>query len=172
MSSSGFADAKEIAGVIVRRPAPYSDARGWLMEFFRNDEIAPDLHPAMGYISVTKPGIRRGPHEHLDQHDYFCFPGPGEFLVALWKSEPEDRGLGARMVISAGETNPCIVVVPPTVVHAYACVSDVPGMVINVPNRLYRGEGKASPVDEVRHEDDPKSPFVKDFAKILEARRR
>jgi hypothetical protein len=28
-----------------------------------------------------------------------------------------------------------------------------------MPDRLFMGEGKAEPVDEIRHEDDPSSPF-------------
>jgi len=35
----------------------------------------------------------------------------------------------------------------------------VDGLVINLPNRLYRGEGKQNGVDEIRHEDTPDSPF-------------
>jgi dTDP-4-dehydrorhamnose 3,5-epimerase len=32
-------------------------------------------------------------------------------------------------------------------------------MVLNFPNRLYAGEGKKEPVDEIRHEVDPASIF-------------
>jgi dTDP-4-dehydrorhamnose 3,5-epimerase len=32
--------------------------------------------------------------------------------------------------------------------------------VYNAPNRLYRGEGRRDEVDEIRHENDPKSRFV------------
>jgi dTDP-4-dehydrorhamnose 3,5-epimerase len=35
-------------------------------------------------------------------------------------------------------------------------------MVVNFPNRLFAGWGKKEPVDEVRHEDDPNSPFQLD----------
>jgi dTDP-4-dehydrorhamnose 3,5-epimerase len=52
-----------------------------------------------------------------------------------------------------------LIVIPPGVVHAYTNVSDVPGLVFNGPNRLYKGPGRKEPVDEVRHEDDPDSPF-------------
>jgi len=33
------------------------------------------------------------------------------------------------------------------------------GMMINLPNRLFRGRGRSEPVDEIRSEDDPGSPF-------------
>jgi dTDP-4-dehydrorhamnose 3,5-epimerase len=51
------------------------------------------------------------------------------------------------------------VVIPPGIVHAYRNVGKVAGLVVNCPNRLYRGEGRHDPVDEIRHEDDPKSVF-------------
>jgi dTDP-4-dehydrorhamnose 3,5-epimerase len=35
-------------------------------------------------------------------------------------------------------------------------------MVINCPNRLYLGDGKSGPVDEIRHEDDPDTVFQMD----------
>jgi dTDP-4-dehydrorhamnose 3,5-epimerase len=53
-----------------------------------------------------------------------------------------------------------MVVVPAGVVHAYKNIGDVPGMVFNAPNRLFAGEGRKEPVDEIRHESDPDSPFV------------
>ena len=61
-----------------------------------------------------------------------------------------------------GETNPVRLMVPPGVVHAYKNTGDVPGWVFNAPNRLYAGEGKRSPVDEIRHEDRLDSPYVMD----------
>jgi dTDP-4-dehydrorhamnose 3,5-epimerase len=51
------------------------------------------------------------------------------------------------------------VLIPPGIVHAYRNVGDKPGVVINCPNQLYRGAGRTDPVDEIRHEDDPHSPF-------------
>ena len=33
-------------------------------------------------------------------------------------------------------------------------------MVLNFPNRLYAGEGKKNPVDEIRHETDPTNIFL------------
>jgi len=38
----------------------------------------------------------------------------------------------------------------------------VPGWVFNGPNRLYAGQGKREPVDEIRHEHDPNSPYQLD----------
>jgi dTDP-4-dehydrorhamnose 3,5-epimerase len=54
------------------------------------------------------------------------------------------------------------VTVPPGVVHAYRNVGGGDAFVVNVPDRLYAGWGKAEPVDEIRHEETPGTPFRMD----------
>ena len=54
-------------------------------------------------------------------------------------------------------------IIPPGVVHAYQNVDDMPGLLLNFPNQLYRGPQRQEPVDEIRHEEDPFSPFKVDF---------
>jgi len=103
----------------------------------------------MAYVSLTRPGITRGPHEHKNQTDYFAFVGPGDFNLVVW----DDAGKSCHLV---GESNPCVVIVPPGVVHAYANVSEVDGLVFNAPNQLYKGAGKSWPADEIRYEGDPR----------------
>jgi dTDP-4-dehydrorhamnose 3,5-epimerase len=165
-----FKETGRMEGVVVTRPAVHEDERGSLVEFFRSDELPGGLLPAMGYISYTRPGMCRGPHEHAGQHDIFFFPGPGRFMLVLWDARPHSGTRGYRLVVEAGEGDPAVVIVPPGVVHAYACISSCTGMVINVPDRLYRGEGKTGPADEIRHEDDDSSPFMSDFMELFKAR--
>lgn len=143
----------DIAGVVVRTLKRFADARGWLAEVFRADELPAELLPIMGYVSMTKPGVTRGPHEHVEQTDLFAFVGPGTFRVVLWDARPGSSTRGHVQEIVAGADAPATVLVPPGVVHAYRNVSQEPGLVFNVPNRLYAGQGKAHPVDEIRHED-------------------
>ena len=81
----------KIHDVVVRPLAKFLDERGWLAELFRSDELDPQVMPVMAYLSMTQPGVARGPHEHLDQTDYFCFMGPSNFKVYLW-DHPEHRG--------------------------------------------------------------------------------
>ncbi len=148
-----------IEGIEIRPLKAFSDKRGWLMELFRTDEIDGEYLPAMTYISMTRPGVARGPHEHLDQADYFCFAGPSDFRLYLWDNRPGSATYLNMMEIVAGESSPMAVIVPKNVVHAYRNIGDRDGIVINCPNRLYRGKGKKDGVDEVRHEDDAASPF-------------
>jgi dTDP-4-dehydrorhamnose 3,5-epimerase len=151
-----------IEGVIVRPLSKHHDQRGWLCELFRQDELPEEFHPMMAYLSVTEPGVTRGPHEHVDQADCFCFVGPSDFKVYLWdtrKSSPT-RGVCQKLVV--GQSRPMLLIVPAGVVHAYRNVGKGPGLVFNCPNRLYRGWGRAEPIDEIRHEERQESPFVID----------
>lgn len=149
----------KIEGVLVRELVKFIDERGWLTEVFREDEIVHEYMPAMGYISMTQPGIARGPHEHVDQADNFGFLGPSNFKVYLWDNRKDSATYMVRQVVFAGEDAPKSVLIPPGVVHAYANVGGKPGMVVNFPNRLFAGKGKKEKVDEIRHEDDPNTIY-------------
>jgi dTDP-4-dehydrorhamnose 3,5-epimerase len=148
-----------IDGVTLRPLSPYCDHRGWLIELFRADQLPPEQCPVMAYVSETLPGVARGPHEHIDQIDYFAFLGPGDFILYLWDARPDSLTRGRRMKVAVGESNRQIAVVPPGVVHAYKNVGSTPGWVFNAPNRLYAGRGKREPVDEIRHEDKAESAY-------------
>lgn len=154
-----------IEHVLLRELKRFEDKRGWLAEFHRMDEI--DHSPAMGYFSTTWPGVARGPHEHALQTDLFVFAGPGDFRVYLYDNRPESPTHGAAYDAVFGASRPASLVVPPRVIHAYRCVSDVPGLVANLPDKLYKGPGRALPVDEHRHEDLEDSPFYKAFDRSL-----
>jgi dTDP-4-dehydrorhamnose 3,5-epimerase len=148
-----------IDGVIWKPLRKFHDQRGWLCELFRDDELPAEFRPVMGYISLSEPGVARGPHEHREQADFFCFLGPGNFQVYLWDNRPRSRTHRARQTEVVGVDRPMAVIIPPGVVHAYKNVSDESGLVFNCPNRLFKGPGRRATVDEIRHEDDPDSPF-------------
>jgi len=149
----------KIHDVVVRPLSKFIDERGWLAELFREDEIDAAVMPVMAYISMTQPGIARGPHEHVDQTDCFCFIGPSNFKVYLWDTRPDSPTRGIKQIIYAGVDSPLMTIVPPGVVHAYMNIGTENGIVFNGPNRLYAGKEKKTPVDEIRHEDAAGSPF-------------
>lgn len=149
----------DIPGVSVRRLVRHVDARGWLAEIFRSDELSADLRPEMAYVSVTLPGQARGPHEHRHQTDIFCFLGPGELDLYLWDGRG-GQAKPARHVLRVGASNPVVVVIPPGVVHGYRTAGSEPALVLNFANRLYGGPGRREPVDEIRHEDRPDSRYA------------
>jgi dTDP-4-dehydrorhamnose 3,5-epimerase len=145
----------EIDGVVVYPLKKFADDRGWLAELFRHDELAEEYFPVMSYISFTRPGVQRGPHEHVDQADLFCFIGPSMFNLRLWDNRKDSPTFNYFTSLMVGVDAPTAVIVPKGVVHGYKNIGSVDGMVINCPNRLYMGERKSQPIDEIRHEDDP-----------------
>src|SRR5437899_6607115 len=121
-----------------------------------------EFMPVMSYFSSTEPGIARGPHEHVDQADYFCFLGPSNFKLYLWDTRSHSKTYLTKQSDVVGIDKPMAVVVPPGVVHAYKNVGKEQGIVFNCPNRLYKGQGRKEVVDEIRHEEIKDSPFQLD----------
>ena len=159
----GIFNEGEIKDVVAYPLKKFKDDRGWLAELFRHDEIAEEFYPAMAYISVTEPETQRGPHEHVDQADLFCFIGTGNFKLRMWDNRADSPTFQNVLTLIVGEDNPMAVIVPKGVVHAYKNESATEkGVVINCPNRLYMGEGKKEEIDEIRHEDDPDTIFKMD----------
>jgi len=152
-----------IKDVIIKKLHKNTDQRGWLAEYWRSDET--DYKPVMSYVSVTKPGIIRGPHEHKEQSDCFVFLGPGNFELHLWDNRNGRRGLPTSptnreyIKLEVGEDNPCLVIVPPGIVHGYKCISQIPAYSINLADKLYKGEGKREEIDEIRWENREDSPY-------------
>jgi len=146
-----------LAGVIVKNLKKFTDDRGWLAEIYRQDED--HFQPLMAYISYTKNGVVRGPHEHVYQSDLFVFAGPGDFELHLWDRRETSATSGEYFKIVAGESNPCTVIVPPGVVHGYKCISELGAWSVNLPDKLYKGDKKLAEIDEIRWEVNPASPY-------------
>ena len=149
----------KIQDVVVYPLRKLVDERGWLCELFRHDEIAAEFYPAMAYISVTEPDTQRGPHEHVEQADLFCFLGTSNFKLRLWDNREDSPTFRNVMTLFVGADNPQAVIIPQGIVHAYKNVGSEKGVVINCPNRLFMGAGKQDEIDEIRHEDDPNTIF-------------
>ena len=149
----------QIANVVVRELRRRVDSRGWMAEIFRTEEIDLGHAPVKANVSVTEPGVGHGPLPHADQTDFFAFLGSSQFEITLWDNRPDSRTHGTKQVLIVGEGVEKAVVIPPGVVHAYKNIGSVPGMIFNYPNRLFRGHGRKEPVDEIRNESDPRSPF-------------
>lgn len=151
----------KIDGIIIKDLIKNEDNRGWLIELFRKDMIDDNNFPEMSYISMTRPGVVRGPHEHLEQTDCFCFLG-STFKLLLWDNREESATYKNKMSLNIGKNVYKLIIVPPRIVHAYKNIGNKPGFVINLPNRLYAGWGKKEKVDEIRYEDNLNSPFKVD----------
>ncbi|RJQ48005.1 MAG: dTDP-4-dehydrorhamnose 3,5-epimerase, partial [Nitrospiraceae bacterium] len=129
-------------GLQIKQVLLYRDQRGWLGEISREDES--ELKPAMSYLSMTRPGLVRGPHEHREQTDCFCFVG--KFRLYFWDNRESSPTYREKKIIDTTDSA-TVAVVPPGIVHAYKNIGIVDGLVINLPDRLYKGWGKTEPVD-------------------------
>ncbi len=163
ISTSTSALTSSFPGVLLRPLTRIEDARGWLTELFRADELEAagmrESQPVMGYVSMTRPGVVRGPHEHKEQTDIFAFVGPSDFEVTLWDNRPGSPTFGRRETLALGASRPAVLIIPPGLVHAYRNIGKEDGWVLNFANRLYKGPGRREPVDEIRYEEDPGSRF-------------
>ena len=101
---------RPVEGVLWQPLKKKHDPRGWLCELFRQDEIDPEYFPAMAYISMTLPGVARGPHEHRDQADYFCFLGPSNFKLFMWDNREGSPTFRTRQAVVVGIDNPQAVI--------------------------------------------------------------
>ena len=67
MISTDTSNLSEVLpGVIAKPLKRFIDARGWLTELFRDDELPEGFSPTMGYLSLTHPGVAR--LEKADRH--------------------------------------------------------------------------------------------------------
>ncbi len=151
-----------IKGVIIKELTVQKDERGWLVELFRNDELSKVNQPLMVYLSSTKPGVARGPHEHKKQSDLFCFMGFSSFRVYLWDNRKKSATFKKKFTFECVELKPTLVIIPSGVVHAYKNTGSTYGLVFNAPNQLYKGRHRIQKADEIRHEENPDSPFKLD----------
>jgi dTDP-4-dehydrorhamnose 3,5-epimerase len=157
---SGVSEIPGLPGVRVEALPVFKDARGSLHELFRSDEIPAGFKPFMACSSWSHPGVTRGPHQHVAQDDYFTFAGPSDFSVFLWDDRPNSAKAARGWFIVTGEKFPSRIFVPRGVVHAYRNTGKIPGLVVTVTNLLFKGEGRREPVDEIRHELNPNSPYI------------
>jgi dTDP-4-dehydrorhamnose 3,5-epimerase len=141
-------------GLTIKELNIYKDHRGWLSEIIRSDES--EFKPLMAYISMTRSGLVRGPHEHSEQTDYFCVIG--KFRLYFWDNRKTSPTYKEHKIRDTSDI-PTIVIIPPGIVHAYKNLDNADGLVLNLPDKLYKGWEKKDTVDEIRYEDDLNSPF-------------
>ena len=155
----GIFEIPGLPGVRLEALSVFKDIRGSLHELFRVDEVPGGFKPLMACSSWSHAGVARGPHQHVEQDDYFTFAGPSNFRVFLWDDRPGASGPAKGWVINTGEQAPTRIHVPRGVVHAYQNTGSAPGLVVTVTSLLFKGEGRRDPVDEIRHELNPHSPY-------------
>jgi dTDP-4-dehydrorhamnose 3,5-epimerase len=127
--------AKRIEGVQVKPLRVIPDERGWLMEVLREDD---EVFERFGqvYVSATYPGVVKAWHFHTRQTDNFaCVAGMIKLVLVDTREGSPTRDTINEFFL--GVHNPVLVQVPRLVYHGWKCISDVPSLVINVPDVPY-----------------------------------
>jgi len=125
-----------IDGIKVRQLRLIPDERGHLLEILRADdeEFADDFGQC--YITMAFAGVVKGWHYHKEQTDRFCVVA-GLGKIALYDPREGSPTKGEVNEFFIGETNPCIITIPPGVVHGMKAVGGEPCYLLNIPNRVY-----------------------------------
>ena len=160
--------ATPIPGAFLIESSPHPDDRGFFMRIFSADEFAEHGLTAAVVQSSLSSNRRRGTVRGMH---YQAPPSAETKLIrcirgavhsVLVDARPDSPTFRNVMTLVVGADNPTAVLVPKGVVHAYQNIGSGDGIVINCPNRLYMGEQRREPIDEIRHEDDPETIFRMD----------
>jgi UDP-2-acetamido-2,6-beta-L-arabino-hexul-4-ose reductase len=93
------------------------DARGWLVEVLKRDELEDQVFGQF-LVTTANPGAVKGNHYHHRKREWFCVVR-GRALLAI-----EDVETGERREIAMGDDNMVTVAIPPFVAHGIRNVGD------------------------------------------------
>lgn len=124
-----------IDGVKVKRLEVKPDEGGRLMEIVRRDD---DIFINFGqaYITTAYPGVVKGWgwHNHKDE---LITTLSGMVKTVLYDGRENSPTHGVINEFFIGEHNPCLLRVPPRVVHGFKCVSEGEAMLLVVSSEPY-----------------------------------
>ena len=144
-----------IEGVTASALTPHADERGWLCELLttREEPIEPIVHV---YQVAAAPGSIRAWIYHRRQHDRLAITN-GSFEVVLYDLRPNSPTLNHLNVFRLGQVQPCLLRIPPYVVHGVRNVGGDWAFFVNMPTQAYRNEAP----DKCRIPyDDPRIPYT------------
>jgi len=124
-----------IEGVKVKGLRFIPDERGYLMEILRSDWTEYERFGQV-YVTAAYPGVVKGWHYHKLQTDHFvCVHGMAK--VVLYDRREDSPTFGEVNEFFIGERNPCLIKIPPCVVHGFKGVGQDVALIVNVPTELY-----------------------------------
>ncbi|MFA5859445.1 MAG: dTDP-4-dehydrorhamnose 3,5-epimerase family protein [Elusimicrobiota bacterium] len=113
----------------------HKDPRGQLFEIMRSD--ARYFHGfGQAYVTACNPGYVKAWHYHKKQWDNFCVVN-GKMRVVLYDNRETSKSCGKVQVIDLSSSKPQLLIIPPKVVHGFACISKKACYVLNMPTKLY-----------------------------------
>lgn len=128
-----FADL--IAGVEVTPLAPKSDKRGSLVELLTTRGRAIEPIPHVYQVFAAPQSVRAWVYHRL-QADRLAFTN-GMFRVVLYDLRLESRTYSKLNEFEAGISFPCLVTIPPEVVHGVKNIGPEAASFVNMPTRAY-----------------------------------
>ena len=154
----------KIRDVVVYELRKFVDERGWLAELFRHDDLGEEFYPVMAYNLLDPAGVTlAGRTSTSIRQTVFAVIVPSNFKLRMWDnrrdSETFTASIGRHDALRRRDNPARRRMSPSASSHAYRNVGQYFRHRINCPNRLYMGEGKREPVDEIRHEDDPQTIY-------------
>ena len=124
-----------IDGVKIKKLKVIADERGRLMEILRaDDEVFSNFGQV--YMTAAYPGVVKGWHYHKKQFDNMAVI-KGMMKIVLYDGRQTSATCGEVQEIFAGEHNPVLVHIPPSVYHGFKCISVEEALVVNVPSEPY-----------------------------------
>ncbi|MBT3412491.1 MAG: dTDP-4-dehydrorhamnose 3,5-epimerase family protein [Candidatus Jacksonbacteria bacterium] len=106
-----------IEGVKIKKLKRFSDDRGYLTEVLKENE---DTFVQVKQTTYTEsyPGVIKAFHWHKNQTDVW-FVIKGEAQVVMYDKREGSSTNDETQVVYAGESNPCIILIPRGVAHGY-----------------------------------------------------
>jgi dTDP-4-dehydrorhamnose 3,5-epimerase len=134
-----------------------ADPRGSLCELLtmRDDNGEPIVHV---YQVIAAPGSIRAWVYHTHQFDRLVFT-MGTFEVALYDARPHSPTANRLNVFALGAARPCLLRIPPFVIHGVRNAGSEPAAFMNMPTEVYRRE---TPDKSRLRYGDPRVPFLFD----------
>lgn len=129
-----------IEGVLVRPLIVHVDGRGDLTELWSKPWLPSGLVDVMHvYQSATDYGVVKSWHLHGQHTDQLAVTR-GKLQLTLVDIREESPSFGHANVFIVGEMNPCLVKIPPMVLHGWKALSMPQVLVTNFMSDVYRPE--------------------------------
>lgn len=144
----------QIQGATIKHLKVWPDDRGHFSEVFRTGEdIVRDFEVRQSSITMTRPGVIKAFHYHLEQDDVFV-PVVGTIRIALVDFRTDSPTFGVANSIFCGPLYPKAVRIPKGVAHGYEVMPGEDMIMVYYTNQHY------NPKDEFRFAfDDPQIAF-------------
>ncbi len=155
--ADGAATPDLIDGVAATPLISNADARGSLIELLttRDGPIEPIVHV---YQVFAAPGSIRAWVYHRHQYDRLAFT-MGRFKIALYDARRGSRTANRLNVFALGAERPCLLRIPPFVIHGVHNAGLEGACFMNLPTNVY---DRSAPDKARLPYDDPRIPYVFD----------